>query len=36
LERGNSFRYANGQGILEIEGKRYELKNKKKDRTLAV
>jgi hypothetical protein len=35
FERGRELRYANGLGILELEGKRCELKNRKKDRTFA-
>jgi hypothetical protein len=33
LERGRECRYANGRGILELDGKRFELNNRKKDRT---
>jgi hypothetical protein len=36
LERGRECRYANGLGILELDGKRCELKNRKKDRTFAA
>jgi hypothetical protein len=36
LERGRECRYANGLGILELDGKRCELKNRKKDRTYAA
>jgi hypothetical protein len=36
LERGRECRYANGLGILELDGKRCELNNRKKDRTFAA
>jgi hypothetical protein len=36
LERGSACRYANGLGILELDGTRFELKNRKKDRTFAA
>jgi hypothetical protein len=36
LERGREFRYANGLGILELDGKRCELKNRKKYRTFTA
>jgi hypothetical protein len=36
LESRRECRYANGLGILELDGKRCELKNRKKDRTFAA
>jgi hypothetical protein len=36
LERGRECRYANSLGILELDGKRCELKNRKKVRTFAA
>jgi hypothetical protein len=36
LEKGRKYFYANGPGKLELDRKRYELKNRKKDRTFAA
>jgi hypothetical protein len=36
LEKRRECRYANGLGILELDGKRCELKNRKKDRPFAA
>jgi hypothetical protein len=36
LERGRECRYANGLGILELERKKCELKNRKMDRSFAA
>jgi hypothetical protein len=35
-ERGRKFRYANGLGLLKLDGKRCESKNRKKVRTVAA
>jgi hypothetical protein len=36
LERGRECRYANGLGILELDRKKCEFKNRKKDRNFAA
>jgi hypothetical protein len=36
LESGRECRYTTGLGILELDGKRCEFKNRKKDRTFAA
>jgi hypothetical protein len=36
LERGRECRYANGLGIPELDGERFEFKKRKKDRTFAA